>query len=73
MRYRHNDNGKIDTVCVKHKTACGFEPIFPAMVACGVFEERRREVRDYATWAAARDAILNSVKTEQIPTSEHYE
>lgn len=40
MRYRHNDNGKIDTVCVKHRTANGFEPIFPEMVACGVFEKR---------------------------------
>lgn len=73
MRYRHNDNGKIDTVCVKHRTVIGYEPVFPTMTACGIFEERNREVRDYAKWAAARDAILHSVKTEQIPTSSHYE
>lgn len=42
MRYRHDCNGKIDTVCVKHKTACGFEPIFPAMVACGIFEPKTK-------------------------------
>lgn len=40
MRYRHNGNGKIDTVCVKHRTAIGFEPIWPEMTACGIFEPK---------------------------------
>lgn len=40
MRYRHDCNGKIDTVCVKHRTAIGFEPIWPEMTACGIFEPK---------------------------------
>lgn len=40
MRYMHDCNGKIDTVCVKHRTAIGFEPIWPEMTACGIFEPK---------------------------------
>lgn len=40
MRYGHDGNGRIDTVCVKHSTIFGFEPIWPEMTACGIFEPK---------------------------------
>lgn len=54
MRHRHDSNGRIDTVCVKHRTTIGFEPIWPEMTACGIFEEKPREVRDYAKCGKCR-------------------
>lgn len=69
---------KFETVCCKDLKESGYcDHIHPEMTACNRYKSRSeygsREVRDYAKWAAARDAILHSVKTEQIPTSEHYE
>ena len=40
MRYQHDSNGRIDTVRVKHSTIFGFEPIWPEMTACGIFEPK---------------------------------
>lgn len=40
MRFRHDGNGRIDTVCVKHRTASGFEPVWKEMIACGLAEPK---------------------------------
>ena len=62
MRYRHDSNGKIGTVCVKHRTTIGFEPIWPEMTACGIFEKK----------AKYRNP-METVQTYTLRTSEHYE
>lgn len=69
---------KFETVCCKDLKESGYcDHIHPEMTACNRYKSRSeygsREVRDYARWAAARDAILHSVKTEEIQTSSHYE
>lgn len=69
---------KFETVCCKDLKESGYcDHIHPEMTACNRYKSRSeygsREVRDYAKWAAARDAILHSVKTEEIQTSSHYE
>lgn len=69
---------KFETVCCKDLKESGYcDHIHPEMTACNRYKSRSeygsREVRDYAKWSAARDAILHSVKTEEIQTSSHYE
>lgn len=55
MRYKQRINSeKFDTVCVRHITKLGLEHVWPEMTDCGIFEERPKEVRDYAKCGKCR-------------------